>query len=133
MFGYTNDIKEYNRVIQYREDAIKDGWSCDEQDIKFNNSYTIMKKDGFTMHVISRELTNSKWTYEAEVTVWGTDKLQIDPPKEYNFEAMVEAMRTCPICGAVDVPTFQYSFAGRCCKNCLPDMKKKHEFPGWYD
>jgi len=41
----------------------------------------------------------------------------------------------CPVCGK-NVPfseQSQYSFAGRCCKDCLPAMKKKHEYPGWYN
>ena len=135
MFGYTNDENEYKRVIKYREDAIRDGWESEEQDILFQHSYTIMKKVGFVMHIISRVMDNpnAKWKYEAEITIWGTDQLQILPPQEYNFEDIVYSINTCPICGATEVNTFRYSFAGRCCEKCLPDMKNKHEFPGWYD
>lgn len=45
------------------------------------------------------------------------------------------ALSTCPVCGK-SVPykeQFGYSFAGRCCEECLPEMKKKHEYPGWYN
>ena len=27
----------------------------------------------------------------------------------------------------------QYSFAGKCCSNCLSEAKKKYEYPGWYN
>lgn len=27
----------------------------------------------------------------------------------------------------------RFSFAGRCCKDCLPKMQKKYEKPGWYN
>lgn len=39
----------------------------------------------------------------------------------------------CPICKE-NVPfrgQRRYSFAGRCCMNCLPKMKAKYEKPGW--
>lgn len=45
------------------------------------------------------------------------------------------AMETCPVCGKV-VPykdQKRYSFAGRCCPECLPEMQKKYEQPGWYN
>lgn len=44
-----------------------------------------------------------------------------------------EKINTCPICNKT-VPYKQqghYSFAGRCCKDCLPAMKEKYETSGW--
>lgn len=41
----------------------------------------------------------------------------------------------CPVCGK-EIPfkdQERYSFAGRCCKECLPAMKDKYEQPGWYN
>lgn len=42
---------------------------------------------------------------------------------------------TCSIChqfvGYKDI--HQYSFAGKCCSKCLPQAKKDHEYPGWYN
>lgn len=46
-----------------------------------------------------------------------------------------EAMNICPICGK-ETPYIEqslFSFAGRCCKDCLPEMKRKYEQPGWYN
>lgn len=41
----------------------------------------------------------------------------------------------CPVCKKeVQYKEQQgYSFAGRCCKDCLPIMKRKYEQPGWYN
>jgi len=42
-------------------------------------------------------------------------------------------MNKCPVCGKA-IPISEqksYSFAGRCCDECLPAMKAKHEYPGW--
>ena len=44
-------------------------------------------------------------------------------------------MNKCPVCGK-DISIAKqerYSFAGRCCPDCLPEMKKQHEYPGWYN
>lgn len=41
----------------------------------------------------------------------------------------------CPVChervGRENMRSF--SFAGRCCEKCLPEMKKKYEPNGWYN
>ena len=47
----------------------------------------------------------------------------------------LSAMDICPVCGK-SVPFKEqegFSFAGRCCKDCLPKMKAIHEKPGWYN
>ena len=44
-------------------------------------------------------------------------------------------LNECPVCHK-QVPynnQKHFSFAGRCCENCLPEMKNKYEYPGWYD
>lgn len=41
----------------------------------------------------------------------------------------------CPVCRK-EVPykdQHRFSFAGRCCQDCLPAMKAKYEQPGWYN
>jgi len=48
--------------------------------------------------------------------------------------ALVKA-NICPVCNKV-VPFNEqhlYSFAGKCCSDCLPKMKKKYEQPCWYN
>ena len=47
----------------------------------------------------------------------------------------INKLNICPVCGK-SVPfseQHQYSFANRCCKDCLPAMKEKYEQPGWYN
>ena len=44
-------------------------------------------------------------------------------------------MSKCPVCGKA-IPISEqkmFSFAGRCCPDCLPKMKEKYEKPGWYN
>lgn len=46
-----------------------------------------------------------------------------------------DAMNICPVCRK-SVPykdQQRYSFAGRCCSDCLQKMKEKYEKPGWYN
>ena len=47
----------------------------------------------------------------------------------------IELANICPVCKTPtpykDQSTF--SFAGRCCQKCLPEMKRKYEQPGWYN
>ena len=46
-----------------------------------------------------------------------------------------EAMKTCPNCHK-EVPykdQVGYSFAGRCCKECLPGLQAIYERDGWYN
>lgn len=53
---------------------------------------------------------------------------------EVKAKASLE-INICPVCGKSVPFTNQsgFSFAGRCCKDCLPEMKKKYEYPGWYN
>ena len=46
-----------------------------------------------------------------------------------------ETINKCPICEKSVTYSEQnrFSFAGRCCKDCLPKMQKKYEKPGWYN
>lgn len=86
------------------------------------------------MMILTRDPAGgSKWKYEAEVNIWGPDKLAIRPPATYDFAAIQAAQTTCSHCKKTGVKTQRYSFAGRCCEACLPEMRRKHEGPGWCD
>lgn len=130
-FGFTNDPSDLNAVVAWREAAVKDGWSI--QPTFYTEpveSHASLYKEGFQAHVKARIKTKGKWKYEAQVCLWGPDRLAVRVPKIYDWEKIVVGLKTCNVCGAIG-ETFQYSFAGRCCENCLPDMKKKHEYNGW--
>jgi len=130
-FGFTNDQEELNAAVAWREAAIKDGWIIEPTyKLEPMESHASLKKEGFHATVMARIKTSGRWKYEAQVSVWGPDRLAIRPPRIYSWEAIVAGLNTCNVCGNTG-EMFSYSFAGRCCENCLPDMKKKHEYPGW--
>ena len=62
-----------------------------------------------------------------------------DYPIDIGFSNLVSKCKNdvdvCPKCGKrVGLANMkQYSFAGRCCPDCLPGMQEKHEQPGWYN
>ncbi len=140
VLGFTDDKTVYDQVIKFKQDAITDGWSARAT---YENHESIeractLEKNGFTMMILSREGTGTvrqpgKWQYEALVSIWGNDGLAITPPAAYDWQAIVRGMRHCNNCGKDDVATQRYSFAGRCCKDCLPEMRKEREYPGWTD
>ena len=61
--------------------------------------------------------------------------LKLDSSLNFCINKAKEEINKCPECGKI-VPYKEqsgFSFAGRCCKDCLPAMKEKHEYPGWYN
>lgn len=147
-FGLTNDDKEYREVVDFRDAAIADNWA---HHATYGNEAedraSRLSKDGFTMKVLTRSRDNEvldpksgyhhsihgKWKYEAQVSIWGPDRLAINVTPPYNWEQIKAGLRRCHACQAEDVDTQRYSFAGRCCANCRPEMAKQHEKPGWCD
>lgn len=114
-------------VLAWYNAAINDGWSVDDNSGMGNvtdlvNSFIVLRKDDWAAHCGQRM-----------IRVWGPDRLQIVVPAIYNMDALQNALRQCENCGATDVDTVRYSFAGRCCQNCLPEMRRIHEFAGWYN
>ena len=132
-FGFTNDKAEYDRVVAFRMAAIADGWTLAPiYEHEPAESHATMSRDGFKAHVKARiKQPGEKWKYETEVSLWGPDGLHIPTPEVYSMDTLVEALRVCPKCKAKDVDTVRYSFAGRCCNVCLPEMRRRHEYPGW--
>lgn len=127
----------FMRVLEWRDAALDDKWEpapiYENEDI---SRAMILEKEGFKAHIISRDIPVPKpnWgkrRYGAEITIWGADRLQIFVPRKYDWEFIQDAVRICLACRKTDVDTQRYSFAGRCCKECLPEMRKKHEYPGW--
>lgn len=115
-----------DKIQKFKKDAVADGWSI-ERNYKNEpeDRAARLTKDGFVMIIFLREKDES-------ITAWGPDGLQIIPiPEKYSMEKLKELLTFCPVCGKSGVETTRYSFAGRCCLECLPAMQKKHEFPGW--
>ena len=136
-FGFTNNENEIERVRKWRNDAIADGWSHKPTygDGEEEDRACSLEKDGWKALILTRinDTKRHKFSFEAEVSVWGPDGLSINPSPVYNFDLMKQDIRTCHSCNKINIETFRFSFAGRCCKECLPEMRRKHEYPGWCD
>lgn len=131
-------------AITWREAAIADGWvltpTYQHEPAESHGTIQIGTRIGtFKGHVMTRPNKRGEnehdWSLgSGEVTIWGSDGLQIRVPLVYpGIEAIIAATRECFNCGAKDVDTQRYSFAGRCCAKCRPEMQRIHEQPGWCD
>jgi len=129
-FGFTNDKERYDAAIAYKDSAIADGWSLKTEE-NGNCDYFILNREGFTMHCMARlHKSTCKWKYQAEVTIWGPDGLQIRVPDMYDWEEIQKRVDVCMSCGAVG-KIQRVGFAGRYCSKCVPAQRKIQEFPGW--
>ena len=137
-FGFTNDVDELNRVKKFRDDAIDDGWfhkpTYDE--LESEDSSCSLEKSGFKMLILTRDYTKKEkstcsWKYEASIDIWGPDGLVIHTKPNYDWEDIQKGLNRCLNCGKENVEVFRAGFAGRYCKDCLPEQKKLQEYPGW--
>jgi hypothetical protein len=130
-FGYTNDKQKWDAANAYREAAVNDGWEIEPTHAHEPiTSCATLKKNDFVM-MINTRTEQGKWKYVASVHIWGPDKKAIEPGDIYNWNYIQNGLSRCNNCGVENVKIFQYSFAGRCCEACLPEMRKQHEYPGW--
>ena len=129
-YGYTNSDAAYARVSAFRDAAVKDGWSIGPNSSESPETWARLTRDEWVMHVLARK-NIGKWKYQAEVSIWAPDKHSIVPPQEYNWDENKSAVKTCCLCGAKDVETQRYSFAGRCCAACRPAAAAKYERGNW--
>jgi len=145
-FGFTNDSREYDRVVAYRDAAIADGWHHEATyGSESEERACRLRRDGWQMQILTRSRGNyipdpkwpnhpsphGKYAYEAQVSVWGPDGMDVRPGAIYDWESLKAKLRICPNCGAKDVETERVGFAGRCCAKCLPEQRKQVEYPGW--
>lgn len=117
----------HDEARTYACSAAIDGWDMSPmyqgEDV---SSAASLKRDGFVMQVIARPKERL-----ASVAIWGPDGLRIITPPVYSMADILAGTRQCSNCKASDVDTIRFSFAGRCCKKCLPEMRREHEQPGW--
>lgn len=125
-------------VVQFREDAHADGWSCEPT---YPSSEPLeraatLARDGYKIHLISRQ-REGELGGEASVHLWGPDELSIDPKRDerglpvYDWAFIRAGVERCNICGKASLKIGRYSFAGRACEACLPEAKRVTEYPGW--
>lgn len=131
-FGFTNDETKYNDAVAFKEAAVNDGWSIEPTYKKLESvdNAATLKKDGFRCSILTRKNIGS-WKFQADVTIWGPDSLQVLAPTVYNWTVIKSGLRRCNNCKKEDVDVFCVGFAGRVCEECLPSQRKKYEFPGW--
>lgn len=136
-FGFTNDRAELDAAHAWRVAAIADGWKAKPTYDKNEplERHATLSKDGFVAHVKARDDTEKKYRhrYEAGVHVWAPDGLSVRAPTIYDFAAIKAGVRHCVNCGKDDVDTQRYSFAGRCCADCVQPLRAKYERSGWCD
>lgn len=129
-----NPSEEYKqRVNKWVSDAVTDGW---ERTATYGDSESIdraskLKRDGFVVQVLTREPSERTNKAEYELCGWGPDSLAIRLPHPYSWEKLQESLTVCGECGKKSTGTQRVGFAGRCCDECLPAARKKHEYPGW--
>ena len=134
-FGFSNDVKDLESVRQWVAAAAADGWNINPSyRTESVESAATLDKDGFRVLALMRdrgENHDRRYRYEAKVSAGGPDGLAISVPRIYDFALIRKAVRCCGECGKDDVETERVGFAGRVCASCLPEARKKHEFPGW--
>jgi hypothetical protein len=140
MIEEQEQLKGLEWARKFRDDAKADGWSVEKSHSQDDiDRECTMRKDGFSMLVYTRDNTEKIKAgmtcrkYEGDISIWGDDGLSIRTPEKYDWDAIVNGKRHCNLCGADDVDTQRYSFAGRCCAKCRPAAAKEYEYPGWYN
>lgn len=135
-----DNIDQLKSALAFKQAAVADGWSIKptySNHESTDTAATLNHPDGFTMQIYTRDhlplVPNAITRYEVDISIWGTDTLSIEVPPVYNMQAIRDGMKKCFNCHKIVDQTFRYSFAGRCCKDCLPRMREIHEKSGWCD
>ena len=138
----AEDFTEDARVAAaaYRLAAVAEGGESEPlyQNEPEEHAAKLRSAAGFVMHVIARSPDDrpehvTRRAPEGGVHVWGPDGLAVRVGRTYSREEIDAGLTTCNNCGARAVRTFRYSFAGRACAACLPEMRRLHERRGWAD
>lgn len=130
-FGYTNDLEHLKNVRDFVALARIDGWSIEPTySSESVDRACRLKREGFQAQVLMREMQGS-WKACTHISIWGPDGLAIEPPFPYDWEKIKAGVTTCGACGKTGVGTQRYSFAGRCCAGCRPEMARQHERGNW--
>lgn len=133
-YGFTNDPDLLAATQAWRDAAVADGWSVEPTygDHEPVESAAKLTRQGWVCLILTRtKEAGRKWRFEAEVSVWAPDRLRVETPAFYDFEALVAGTRVCSACKAADVETQRFSFAGRCCAACRPEMARQTEQGNW--
>jgi hypothetical protein len=131
-------LKEFERVCQWRDAAIADGWEATPtygESESIERACRLEHPDGFVAQIITRFDENPcygvKWRANSTISIWGPDRLAIKEPYKYNMGEIKANLRLCDYCKEYVEETVRVGFANRSCKKCAPEMIKKIEVPGW--
>ena len=137
-FTAYNDEQAVQVVHRFREAAIADGWSAQPT---YEGHETVERaarlyREGFQLQLLSRAPTGKPFEnfYHASISAWGPDGLAIETPGngEYpGFAFFIAGTKRCAKCERGDVETVRVGFAGRYCRECAPEARKRFETPGW--
>ena len=92
---------------------------------------------GFEIHTFPDKygVWLTKRTLDSNISGVSVCEFKLSTPLSEIIQRTKIELEKCPVCGKAvkykDQHTF--SFAGRCCADCLPRMRKEHEYPGWYN
>lgn len=133
--GWTEEMRQ--QASQYRADALADGWTSEPlSKWESEDTWSRLHRDEFTLQIVARfprprsDHSMEIKKPEGAVHAWGPDGLALKIGYQYSWDEIQAGLTICNECGAHG-ETFRFSFAGRCCAACLPEMKKKHEYPAW--
>jgi len=129
-----DNTQEYNNACAFRDAAIADGWEHHPTyKLESEDRACSLSKDGWKMMIFTRKLLpKANYYYSVSISIWAPDNLAVQIPDAYNWDKIKNGVNICSECKN-NGETFRYGFAGRCCKNCLPKLQEKHEYPGWCD
>ena len=115
----------FDKGTRWIESCVGDGWSKLSV-YPFSSSETVkLERDGFVIHVYDQHSLGG-----GSVAAWGPDKLCLELPDEYDWEAIQAAVSLCSECDYIGV-TVRLGFAQRVCPKCRARLIDKYEYPGW--
>ena len=121
-------------VCAFRDAAIADGWTVKPMSPHESvDTWARLTRDGYVMHAVARPPRFSYSKPHASISIWAPDTLGVCVPETYSWNEIQRLATVCDNCMKECEKTVRYSFAGRCCETCLPEMRAKYEQPGWDD
>lgn len=95
-FGYSDSQKQFDDCVQWRKDAVADGWEIKPTygDHESVESAAELKRDGFVALVLTR-LNRGKWKFEAIVNLWAPDRRHMATTFPYSWQAIKSAFDKC--------------------------------------
>jgi len=114
--------------------AFTDGWGVQRsyQNEPVDSACTMWRHDpDFKALLLMREKSETRTRGYFNISIWGPDGLFVRPIFPYHMATLLDELHVCSSCGAKNITPYRYSFAGRCCADCLPKLQARYERDGW--